>query len=740
MPTFEIELEDGRKFAVDAVDERSAVNEINRQHASGELDKLGIEKVEPQEELTPRNQRRKATREAMGGAGGGFNQVVPWQDEIMATLGTPVNMAARAINGEDISLSDAWSEEHQNIEQQNKEYDERHPVLSPVQNLVGGLAIAGPGRTAGMAPSQAAALPAAQRAAVPRFEGNAAQRIAKSTGTGAAIGAAYGSGEGDDLGERIDNAVGGAGYGAVFGAGGQIAGEGVRAISDYVARPIMRSINEPHRQARSQLTEARARDVADNAQALPERGLTPGEFQYAQERGYPVGNVDKSGENVLGLFESAYQRSPQARNRINDFVATRDRTMLESTEALIDGMLPSPGDIARRRANLRSGRSAVRPLYQEAEAHPNAQAMWGEGYSQLMGSDIGQEAMRKANKTLLDEAALAGGNRVRHPFVDVPVQVRDPATGQMVRTGETRIDIDPRLQASGFSPNLQYWDAVQKSLRAMSKAEKDAHRKNNINMIRGQLLDHLDMMTRDPRSGESLYARARTAAGRYLGAEDAAAAGEKIYKDAKQPSKSLDNILMRMQRWTDDEREEAAQSFLEALKDDMGHRARSSAGDAGHVDLSLNFLKSEKQRRVAEALLGPRRLAELEMHNMIQRVMQYRNKTARGNSATARRTIAEELAAPVAGGTLASGLLSGGDPMSMTFGGLMGVVGRKGLPAINNALKNRIAPHLADELIGDNPAAYQEVIRSLAGDQQVSNYLKLMTHPLRLAAGQFGGS
>jgi hypothetical protein len=745
MADFEIE-ENGMKFVVTAPDEQSALAAYKQQKTSGALDKMEVE-----EPLTPRNEQRKKVRDQMGGFGGGFNQVVPWQDEIIATMATPLGMVTRHMAGEDKeegwgeSIANAWSEEHQNIEQQNKEYDERHPILSTVQNIAGGLAIAAPARIAGMAPSAAAALPAAQRMAVPAMEATIPQRVAKSTGIGAGIGAAYGTGEGDNLSERLDNGVSGALWGGGVGLGAQVGGEVVRGVGNAVIAPLARTMRNPERQARVTTTQAMTDDLADGATRLPERGLTPGEFQYAQERGYPVANVDRGGENVTGVFDTAYQRSGSARNAINDFVAERDTNMLPMTEEVIDGMLQSPGDIARRRANLRSGRARVAPLYEEAFNHPNAQAMWDEGYSQLMGSDIGQQAMKNANKILLDEAALAGGNRVRHPFREVPVQATDPNTGQMVNTGMTRIDIDENLARQGFAPNLRYWNAVKQGFDELIEGERDAikglsPRGRRAEMLRGNLVGNLDRMTRDPRTGESLYARARTAAGQYLGEESAAAAGAKIYKDAKSPNKSLDSIMMRMQRWSDDEREEAAQSFLEALKDDMGHRARSQARDAGHVDLSLNFLKSEKQRRVAEALLGPQRTAELEMHNMIQRVMQYRNKTAKGNSRTALRIAGEDYVAPIAGGGLTAALMSGGDPTSMTFGSMLGVVGRHGIPAINNRLKSRIAPHIAQELIGQNPGSYREVVRSLAGDRQLSNYLKLMTHPLRLAAGQSGGS
>jgi hypothetical protein len=733
MPTYEVQIED-KVFEVDAE---------SPEEARKKAETIG---------LTPRNQTRKATREAMGGFGGGFNQVVPWQDEIMATAATPIGMVQRHLAGEDKdeswadSIKNAWSEEHQNIEEQGKEYDARHPILSPVQNLVGGLGVVGPGANAVLRGGTALRPTIAPVAnPVPRvMEATVPQRIGKGAAVGGGIGAAYGSGEGDNLEERMNNGAQGLAWGAGVGAGAQIGSEIAQAVGQHVVAPMRRTIQEPARQARSQLTRAHADDAVDGATRLPERGLTDGEYQWAADRNYPVGMVDKGGENVTGAFDAAYQASGQARNRINDFVAERDSSMARMTEDVINNMLPNPGDIARRRANLAAGRARTQPLYDQAFAHPNARNMWGEGYEQFVGSDVGQDAAKAANKIMLDDNALKGANRIKSPFVEEPVFVIDPQTGQRVNSGTTRMRLNPDLQRMGVGPNLQYWDYFKRGLDEVIEGGRDpikglSPKAKRARDIKGALVGHLDYMTRDPVSGQSLYARARTAAGQYLGEESAAAAGAKIYKEAKTPNKSLDSIYMKMSRWSDDEREEAAQSFLESLKDDMLSKSRAEGRDAGHVDISLHFLKSEKQRRVAEALLGTQRLRELEMHNMVQRVMQYRNKTARGNSMTERRRIGQDVLAPIAGGGLASSLLMGGDPTSMGAGALMGLLARHGGPAFKAATQRRLAPHIAQELIEGNPATYQEIVRTLAGDQQLANQMKLLTHPLRLAAGQWGG-
>jgi hypothetical protein len=736
--------ETGKSYIIrGAPDQPSAIAEYQRQKSSGAFSKTEPQ-AEPEEPLTPRNEQRKKVRDQMGGFGGGFNQVVPWQDEIIATMATPLGMVTRHMAGEDKnegwgeSIANAWSEEHQNIEQQNKEYDERHPILSTVQNVVGSMGIAAPARVAGLAPSVAAQLPRV----APRFEATLPQRVAKGMGIGAGLGAAYGSGEGDNLGERIDNGISGGLWGGGAGAGGQLVAEGVGAIATRGVAPLVRTMRDPERQARVTATRAMDQDIADGAQRLPERGLSDPEFQWAQDQGYNVGNIDKGGENVTSAADAIYQRSGSARNRVNDFIATREDQQLPMTERVIDSMLASPGDIARRRANIRAGRLQAGGMYDQAFQHPNATNMWGEGYSQIIGSDIGQQAVKNANKILLDDNALRGANRIKSPFDEEPVFVTDPQTGQRVNSGTSRMRLNPDLERMGVGPNLQYWDYVKQGFDEVIEAERDgikglSPRGRRAQELKEGLVNHLDYMTRDPQTGRSLYGEARASAGRYLGEESAASAGGKLYKEMQGNSKTLEAAQLQIARWTADEREEAAQSFLEALKDDMIGKARSTHRDAGNVDLSLNFLKSEKQRRAAEALLGPERLNRLEVHNMIQRVMAYRNKAMRGNSKTWQRSLADEALAPVTG-VLGTAMFTGVDPTAMTWGGMLGLLGRRGPKFINDQMKNRIAPHLADEIIGDNPQTYQEVVNTLADDQQLRQYLKLMTHPLRLSAGQYG--
>lgn len=713
LPQFKI-TDGDKEFLVSAPDEQSAMEEYNRQKSSGALDGLDVS-----QSLTPRNQQLKEARDGMPQLVPPMRNMLPWQDEIMAAAyatGAEVGDAV-GIN-EPRPWSERYAEEKQNQQQMQDEARERWGVVDDVANAVGGAAALGPARGVG-----GQILP---RAAKPLLEGNLVGRVAKSTGIGAGVGSAYGSGEGEGFDERIDNAVEGAKWGGSFGAGGQVAGELGSALVSRAA-PLYRSIRNPQKQARATTTRALTDDVLDAPTRSPERGLTEDEFEWAKRQGYNVGNIDKGSENVTSLSDAIYQRSPRARNRINDFIADRDDQMLPMFESVIGSMRSTPDDIARRQANLRAGRDRVRPLYESAFAHPGAMDTWHEGYQQLLGSDVMQEAIRRANKIGTDEAALSGGNRFGSPF-----EFRKTSDG-----GERMF-----LRDESITPNLRYWDTVKKGLDETIEAERDAikglsPRGKRAQEFKHRLVTYLDEATIDPRTGKSSYQEARKAAQEYLGADSAAEAGRKMYRQSQSSATGLDEMGLKARRWSPDEREEAAQSFLAALQDDLVAKARSTDGNAGHVDLSLKFLKNEKSRRVARALLGEGRLNRLEMHNMIMRTMQHRNKSMTGNSRTWRRALGEEALSPL-GGAAAGGILGEGDPTSMTYGTFLGLLARHGPKWVDNRMKTRIAPHIADELIGDDPHTYSTVINQLASDEQLQQYLKLMTHPLRLGAGQLG--
>lgn len=667
---------------------------------------------------------------------------IPWSDEIISGMAVPLNMARRAWNGQDEGaglldrVGNAYNEEV-GIQRGIRAADqEKFGGWQTAADIVGGLGIAAPARAVGAVGQavNAARVPAANSFApeATAEAANLAARIKSGSAWGGGLGALYGSGEGEDLESRLEGGL----YG---GAGGAIVGGAVPAVSQGIGagaartRDVVGNLLDSEGRARRVVSRAMRDDIAGPQQMPGQRGLNDQEMIDAEAMGYPVRNVDRGGENVTSLGDAAFQRSLGARALMEPEIQMRNHSQLPQTEALIGSMRNAPDEVMRRRAALAAGRDRVRGMYERAYSMPRASHIWNDRLSALGGSDIMQEAMKRANRIGTDEAAMSGRGRFANPF-----------EFQEMPDGSTRLLPVRRMIG------LDYWDTVKKGLDEVINAEDIpikgmTDRGRRAVRMKNELLDILDSATIDPKTGASAYRTAREQARQYLGADSAAEAGADVYKGAKGATDKLDAIMFRIRRWTPEEREEAAQGYLAAVMDDMTNKARSITGDSGHVDLSLNLLKTEKERRVARELLGPERYAQLEMHKMFMRTMAYRNKRFTGGSPTVKRALQDVAVGGGLGGGagLLTGMLTGNSPSDALVVGAGLGAGARGagalVRAISRARNDALAPEIAEILMDTDPRAYQEAVRAVASDRALRDRARILLHPLRMGVAQNAG-
>lgn len=709
MPTFTI-TKGGRTFDVEAPDQQRAEYDVSQMLAVEDAKRMGEAKgkmfMPSVKNMIPLGQ------EAVAAAGAGLGEL----GELVG-LSPSVPYSKRFNDYLDISEA-----EH------NAQADQLG-MLQTGADIIGGAGLAAPARAVGGALTAARA--GANAFAPTQPAQTLGREIMRGAGIGAGLGAAYGAGEGRSVDERLENAKWGLGFGGVAGGAGPAVVGGTVRGAQALGNKIKDVVN-PNGEARRMVSREIAADI-NTPQADYQRGLTPQEFQWAEQRGYPVRNIDRGGENVTAMAEDVYQRSPGARAAFDPNVSERQNAQFTMTEGVLSGMRASDDELARRRANLRAGRDRVRNMYETAYQHPGARQIWSTRLQDMSRSPMMKEAMERAAKIDADEAAIFGREampgRIEH------MQMPD---------GTTRV----MLTDPNNLPDLRYWDNVKKGLDEVI----ESHRKplgdlkpegrRALDMKR-ELVDMLDEATTDPRTGQSFYAEARRNAQNYLRADSAAEAGRDLYRGAKGGADTQEAILGRIARWTDDERAEAAEGFLAQFQDDMRRIARAEG--SGHRDLSLNFLKSRKERAVAEALLGPERLNRLEAHQMLMRTMSSRDKRMQGNSATARRLL-YETGKGAAGGAIAGGglgyLQQGAvNPGLALTGAAIGGTrtgGRALIRALRDSKNARLAPEIARILMDTDPQAYAEAVNIAANDQRLMNRMRLMLHPLRIGAGQYG--
>lgn len=518
-------------------------------------------------------------------------------------------------------------------------------------------------------------------------------RIGRGISAGAAQGAAYGAGSSPDLTntpEVIRNAAsGGLVGGAIGGVAAPIA-EGVTAAGEFVGNrtgilPAIRGAINPGQEASRRVGEFLTRDSG--------RGLSPQEFQSAQNLGQPVVIADLGGENTRSIARSAANISPESRQIMTDKINARFESQ---AQRIADFVLDLGGggkafDISQNIEGL--SRKFNKPLYQKAYAE-GAKGIWNDDLANLMQAPAMQDAVRGAIKTGANRDVAEGYKPTLKPFkVDADGNIT-PVTKP---NGDTVI------------PSLQFWDHVKRNLddtfaRLSRSGEKSAAA--DAKALKNKLVENVT-------NAVPSYAKARGVAAAFFGAENAVEAGAK-FATRKGPgvNDATRQVLSKMQPH---ERELFGVGFASALSD----KINSIPDRRSVLNTIFNSPSSKEQVRMA---LGSEKASRLETYLHTEATMDMLRGAVQGNSTTARQLAEMGLAAGVGG-------YEGGWSGALT-GAAFAKLARMGGQKIDQNVVRKIG----EMLVSSDPATYNKAMRAIQNSGALKRFVKSITPAMAAAA------
>jgi len=330
-------------------------------------------------------------------------------------------------------------------------------------------------------------------------------------------------------------------------------------------------------------------------------------------------------------------------------------------------------------AGRRLNANNYRPAFAEGDRPLNSPEL-----QRLMESPSVVKAMKAANASGKDRAVAEGLGGFKSS-----VQVTDDGR-PLFKTGKGGV---PQF------PNLQYWDSVKRELddvagrafRTGSKSEGGV-----ANTLAADLRNELDRLVPS-------YAKARSGAHQFFGAQDAHEAGQ-LFSRGNQNLTQARGALSKM---NPAERELFRQGYQESLRDiALKTRDRTNVID--------RLWGNPNVREKAVIALGPRRAAEMETFMRTEQIMD-RARGAFGNSSTTRQLIEAGL-----GGTgfgIATGDISTENILTAAF--VIGA-GRRGLQRIDR----RVMGQVAQMLVSANPVVVQRGVSRVARNPALLNALR----------------
>lgn len=356
MPVFEMQTQDGRKFQVEAPDQKTAIDSLS-DHAKSPASPVGdtsmaadIGLIEGVPILGP------LVKGSMERAVAGVGSLV---------RGTP------------------YSEELQRVQDFSKRTQEAHPVAETageVASGIGSMGVAGGTATgARMLGLTGDTLPGI---------------IARSAASSALINAG-------DAAVRGDNPV----TGAVVGGATGVAAPVVGRLAAAAARPVVnvaRGVMNPADEASRRLATAIDRDIQSGT-----AGLSPQDFVAARNAGTPVNLMDVGGETTRAVARSAANTSPEGRDVLNRAINQRFETQGDRLINWLNSTFHYPNAEAQQEALDQVAKTTNKPAYMKAYRE-GAQGLWSPELERLAGSDAVSKAMQTAAKNAKDEAIVSG--------------------------------------------------------------------------------------------------------------------------------------------------------------------------------------------------------------------------------------------------------------------------------------------------------------------------------------------
>lgn len=519
-------------------------------------------------------------------------------------------------------------------------------------------------------------------------------RAAKSAVTSGSIAATDELVRGGDGFDAAEGAIIGGGIGGAI----PIVGAGIRAglgaVGSRVA-PTINAIRDAPDEASRRVGMAVTRDrQAGNV-------INQADEAVAQTAGVPLINADRGGETTRALARSVANQSPEARGVIertaSDRFAGQGQRAVGFIRRLTGG---ATDDLAMQDSIRNAARAANRPAYNRAYTAPNAQAMWNEGFEQLMQAPAMQRAARQATTRGANRAAVEGFTPVRNPFQFGP---------------DGRISIRADDGGNRALPNLPFWDQVKRNLDSeIGKAQRAGDRtlSADLTTLRGHLVNMMDQAVPE-------YRAARQGAAAFFGAEDALEAGRTFVNTPR----AIPEAQRAIARFTRPERAAFTTGFASELIDRI-----NSVRDRANVIQQV--FGSQAARQQIEMVFGPRGAREIEAYVRVEDLAD-RLRGAMGNSTTARQLV--ELGIGAGGGAYLTGDWRGA---------LGGAAVARGARHLGQRIDNRVMEEVARMLTSNNPRALDAAVRRAAADsrfmQAIQTFSGLLAAPARGVAASSG--
>ncbi len=429
------------------------------------------------------------------------------------------------------------------------------------------------------------------------------ESVAASAGLGGLTGAAFGASTGDTLRERASNAVSGGLVGAGVGAAAPVVVNALAGginLAGKAAAPItntFRAWRDPAGEAQTRVANAFAKDGVSPANALA--GL--------QEGGAPAAVVDAGGETVRALARSAANNSPEARQImspvIDDRFASQGDRVVDVLRTLGGGNVARTLDDMREAAQM-SNRVAYSKAYQDG-----ADGVWNAQLEALTAAPAIRAAIRSVQRVGANKTVAQGMPPVRNAF-------EEAANGGL--------RLARRADGSTATPNIQFWDYVQRNLRGKAGEAARAGNKDlaaDYTALRRQVLESID-------EAVPAFKDARQGAARAFGAEDAYEAGQK-FLTSKMANFDGQKAVGKMTR-------AESELFAEGFRDAMIAKVREVSDSRNMVTQSI-FNSPAALERIQIAM-GPKRAEQLRAALVVEDTMDAVRK-AMGNSSTARQLV-----------------------------------------------------------------------------------------------------
>ena len=610
---------------------------------------------------------------------GGVERLIPFRNEISATLSTAVGL------GEGDGFKERWKD---NLETSRILEDVRQQARPA--STVAGMVAGAPLLPAGKVKAGAGLL----------------SRMFHGAKVGGGYGALYGASEGDSLAERAENAGTTGALGAGLGGAIPAAVEGVK----WLARPVVRAVKgfaNPEAEAAKRVQDTIKKAVAEG------RGLTPEELAMAQQANSPLVLGDLAGEPGRALARSAANSSPEGREALQEVLQDRFAGQSGRISQFVNNLVGGKFDPAAFTTWLQGrARAKNAPLYAAADREAAAAAagmpdgLWTPELQRIAQSPAVAEAMIASLPRGANRAVASGGAPSKAPFVK-------DADGNLTLA-------PPDASGKRALPNLQFWDSVKKEIDtriiALARAG-DNEGAATLRNLRSQMLKELDGIA-------PTYAKARASAASFFRAEDALEAGQNFVGMTK--SADLVGARKALANMSSAERTLFAQGFAAELSAKINQTA-----DNANVPVRA-FFNSPLARQKIEAALGPKRALELETFLTVERTMDRLRQAVGQNSSTVRQAIESGLAGGMTGGVFAA----------LFDAGVGGGVGATTFVVrfLSQIIDKRVAQRVGELLASNDPQKLQQAAQIISSNPAARQAFHKLDEVLIKAGGVTAGS